>query len=89
MVFPTLNDLIQDELARAYRKHGVKLWSRHEFYGVLKEEVDEVWDSIKCDRPTDELLREIVQVAGVCQRYFDTGDRYRGAHPTLTLRGAA
>ena len=38
---------IELELDRAYSKHGRGLWGRHEFYGVLKEEVDEAWDAIK------------------------------------------
>ena len=37
------------ELAHAYAKHGARPWSRHEFYAVLKEEVDELWDAVKQD----------------------------------------
>ena len=40
---------IEYELIKAYDKHGRELWGRHEFYGVLKEEVDEAWDAIKAD----------------------------------------
>lgn len=68
------------ELDRAYAKHGSEPWSRHEFYGVIKEELDEVWQDIKDDKPTHELLREIMQVAAVCLRYAETPDRHRGDH---------
>lgn len=65
-----------DELERAYTQHGREKWGRHEFYGILKEEVDEVWDAIKNDLPIEELLPEIHQVIAVCLRYLETGDRY-------------
>lgn len=72
--------LVSDELDHAYAKHGKPQWSRHEFYTVLAEEVDELWDAIKSDAPMDEVLREAVQVAAMCFRYAETGDRYRGDH---------
>jgi hypothetical protein len=65
------------ELSRAYAKHGQAQWSRHEFYGILKEEIDEVWEAIKRDLPTADLEEEMVQVAAMCLRYFETRDRYR------------
>lgn len=71
------------ELDHAYTKHGRNPWSRHEFYGVLKEEVDELWDAIKADKPMDEVLEEVAQIACVCLRYVETGDRDRGDHPEL------
>lgn len=64
------------ELDHAYAKHGADLWGRHEFYGVLAEEVDEVWDAIKKDLPLDDVYKEAVQVAAMCLRFFETGDRY-------------
>lgn len=69
------------ELDHAYQKHGADAWGRHEFYGVLKEEVDELWDAIKGDEPMEHVLSELIQVAAMCARYYETGDRYRGAHP--------
>lgn len=69
------------ELDRAYAKHGRDPWGRHEFYAILKEEVDELWDAIKRDAPDAELLPEIIQVAAMCFRYVETGDRYRGPAP--------
>lgn len=66
--------MITAELDRAYVKHGDEPWSRHEFYAILKEEVDELWDDIKADEPLDKLLKELVQVAAMCLRYAETGD---------------
>jgi len=61
----------------AYEKHGKKLWGRHEFFGILQEEFDEVWDEIKADAPQANLKKEILQIIAVCYRYLNTGDRYR------------
>jgi len=69
------------ELAHAYAKHGARPWSRHEFYAVMKEEVDELWDAVKQDRPIEEVLKEAMQIACVCLRYAETPDAYRGPHP--------
>lgn len=82
------------EVERAYRKHGRLQWGRHEFYGVILEEVEEVieafrfrflllrqirriWNNIKHDKGQDELEKEIMQVAAMCLRYLESGDRYR------------
>ena len=64
--------LIVAELENAYQKHGAAEWNRHEFYGVLKEEVDELWDAIKRNDPEDELVIEAAQVAAMCIRYVET-----------------
>jgi hypothetical protein len=69
------------ELARAYEKHDRLPWGRHEFYAILREEVDELWDAIKADEPQGRVLAEAVQVAAVVFRYMQTGDRYLGGHP--------
>jgi hypothetical protein len=68
---------IDNELTSAYAKHGSALWGRHEFYGVVKEEFDEMWDDIKTNAPTEKLNEEIIQVAAMCIRFLETGDRYR------------
>ncbi len=65
-------DLIELELERAYAKHGSVPWSRHEFYAILLEEVEEAWDEIKHDRPDRDLVKEIMQVAAMCVRYVET-----------------
>lgn len=72
-----LYERIDSEIAHAYAKHGSAKWGRHEFYGVLKEEFDELWDAIKSDEPQHRVIAELVQVAAVCVRYFESGDRYR------------
>ncbi len=68
---------ISSELDYAYSKHGKLPWGRHEFYAILLEEVDEVWEAIKRDLPQEHVLEELVQVAAMCFRYYETGDRYR------------
>jgi NTP pyrophosphatase (non-canonical NTP hydrolase) len=68
---------IKHELDHAYSKHGREPWGRHEFYAILLEEVDELWEAIKQDRPQVEVMVELVQVAAMCFRYAETGDRYR------------
>lgn len=77
---------IRKELDRAYAKHGQTPWSRHEFYGIIKEEFDELWADIKSDAPQEQLLKELVQVAAMCFRYFETGDKSRGPHPILEAK---
>lgn len=74
-------DRIVAELNRAYAKHGAPQWGRHEFYGVMLEEVDEVWEAVKHDLPQSHLEDEMVQVAAMCVRYFETRDRYREPRP--------
>ncbi|MFA7279146.1 MAG: hypothetical protein WC100_03530 [Sterolibacterium sp.] len=66
---------IASELDRAYEKHGREQWGRHEFYAILKEEVDELWDCIKRDEPMENVEKEMLQVAAMCFRYFETGNR--------------
>lgn len=68
---------IRAELGRAYSKHGRGQWGRHEFYAILKEEVDELWDDVKSDAPQEQLEKEAIQVAAIVFRYLETGDRYR------------
>ena len=70
-------EAISKELDRAYSKHGRQQWGRHEFYAILKEEVDELWDAIKADHPQGQVVMEAVQVAAMCFRYLETRDRYR------------
>lgn len=71
--------LVAAELDRAYAKHGRERWSRHEFYAILLEEVEELWDAIKGDEPMDRVESELVQVAAMCFRYFETCEHARAA----------
>jgi NTP pyrophosphatase (non-canonical NTP hydrolase) len=71
-----IHEIAVDALDEAYNKHGREPWGRHEFYAILKEEVDELWEAIKKDKPAQDVHEEIVQIIAVCYRYFETGDRY-------------
>ena len=68
---------IEKELQRAYDKHGAHQWDRHQFYGIMLEEVDEAWSDIKSNAPQEQLMAEVAQVAAMCVRYAETLDRYR------------
>jgi hypothetical protein len=67
---------IADELDHAYAKHGGLQWGRHEFYGILTEEYRELEKAIFEDEPIERVIAELVQVAAMCVRYYETGDRY-------------
>lgn len=71
---------IDAELNRAYAKHGRDQWGRHEFYGILMEEVEEMFDDIKADAPAEQLEKEIIQVAAMAIRFLNTGDKYRSKY---------
>jgi len=68
----TLYARIGVELDRAYLKHGTERWSRHEFYAILLEEVEELWDAIKRDLPQEYVEQEMTQVAAMVFRFFET-----------------
>lgn len=72
-----LYEKIQAELDHAYEKHGRNQWGRHEFYAILLEEVDELWDAVKADEPQERVYEELKQVAAMCFRYYETQDKYR------------
>lgn len=66
------------EVERAYKKHGREQWGRHEFWGVFAEEWEvEMKQAIQQDLPQGEVEKELIQMAAVCLRYFETRDRYR------------
>lgn len=67
-----LYENIAKELDRAYSKHGRDPWSRHEFYAILLEEVDELWEAIKKDESPERVKAELTQVAAMCFRYWET-----------------
>ncbi|MEM7130366.1 MAG: GNAT family N-acetyltransferase [Chloroflexota bacterium] len=59
------------ELAGARSAHA-PMYSLHEGYAVLLEEVDELWDEIKAKvRNQENLEEETVQIAAMCQRLFE------------------
>lgn len=67
---------IEQELNRGYSKHGKAQWGRHEFYAILKEEVDELWQVVKENGAQVTLWREAIQVAAVAIRFMETGDKH-------------
>lgn len=77
---------IEAELEHAYAKHGSIPWSRHEFFAILKEECDELWDAIRADDEDRYLLQELTQVAAMCFRYLETGNRDGSNHPGVPIR---
>lgn len=56
--------------------------SAHEAYGVLLEEVDELWDHVKTNqkrRDLDKMRKEAKQVAAMAMRFMhDVCDEKRG-----------
>jgi hypothetical protein len=62
---------LEQELEHAYATHGRAPWGRSEFYGVLLEEVDELWDAIKANAPDARVEAELIQVAAMCLRYVE------------------
>lgn len=57
------------EVRRAKVKHPGEFNSLHEGYGVLLEEVDELWDEIKIDKADRKRVRtEAIQVAAMALR---------------------
>ena len=77
----TLLRAVKEELAVA-----VSAWppfnSAHEGYGVLLEEVDELWDEIKINqkrRDLDKMRKEAIQVAAMALRFaLEVCDETRG-----------
>jgi len=60
---------VRRELLFATEKFGA-FRSRHEGYAVIKEELDELWDSIKQDAPLADVKEEAVQVAAMALRFL-------------------
>jgi hypothetical protein len=59
---------VSAEIVKARAKHR-NIRSAHEAYAVILEELDEVWAEIKAQRYNpQQLLRELVQTAAMCQR---------------------
>lgn len=81
------------ELARARAKFPVALNSAHEGYAVVHEELDELWDEVKCGRPErlGEMRAEAVQVGAMALRFIeDVCDRDRfPPTPISTANGLA
>lgn len=63
-------DAVDDELARARSIHGAQAFnSLHEAYGVILEEVEELWTEIKAKKPDLQKVHdEAIQVAAMAVR---------------------
>ena len=67
----TEGEIVQEVLAEldiATAKFG-SFNSSHEGYAILKEEVDELWDEVKANRP-NRAREEAVQVAAMAIRFL-------------------
>ncbi len=62
-------DAVVEEFVKASAANG-RFHGPHEGYGVLLEEVDELWDNIKCNAPPSEHYAEAKQVAAMAIRYM-------------------
>ena len=70
-VEPSFPERVAAELAVARADHA-PMYSLHEGYAVLLEEVDELWDEIKAKvRNREKLEDETIQVAAMCQRLYE------------------
>ena len=59
---------IRDEMEKSVLKYGA-FHSFHEAYGVLKEEVDELWDEIKIrEHDYYRIYQEAIQVAAMARK---------------------
>lgn len=62
-------DMLDREIKEGFARYGL-YHNSHEHYAVLQEEVDEWWDSIKCNTShTSESHYELIQIAAVALRY--------------------
>jgi NTP pyrophosphatase (non-canonical NTP hydrolase) len=63
----------QQEAQRSLKKYNRPYASAHEFYGVLAEEIDELWDEIKLKeelRDIEKMRKEAVQCMAVLYRFI-------------------
>lgn len=65
---------VKDEAKRAENKYKRGFASAHEFYGVLMEEIDELWHEIKkkeVNYDTEKQTNEAVQCMAVLYRFIN------------------
>ncbi len=66
-------ELLQKETEKSKAKNK-PISSIHEGYGLLLEEVDELFDEVKKKkekRDRDNVILELTQIASLCQRIYD------------------
>ena len=66
---------VHAELVRAQTKHPTPMRSTHEGYGILLEEVDEMFDAIKGNDLTA-ARKEAVQVAAMAVRFLVDSEKF-------------
>lgn len=71
---PQIALMTEVEVYRAESLHGTAPWGRHEFYGILAEEFQEVQKAVFENQSDDELLTEIIQVMAVCARFLSQSE---------------
>lgn len=73
MGYPFDNPLAEEagrELRRAQEKHG-PMHGAHEGYAVILEELDELWDEVKAQKPdVAKMRKEALQVAAMALRFI-------------------
>lgn len=66
-------ELLEKEIEKIREKtNPVNSW--HEGYGILIEEVDELWEEVKkksAKRDRENMTKELVQIAAVCQKIYE------------------
>ena len=61
-------EAIYREVMKAKEVHKSDFNSLHEGYSVLNEEVDEMWDEVKCDN-RQKAIEEAIQVGAMAIRF--------------------
>ena len=76
MTAPTLEDvravlgMVEVEIFRARKKHD-PMYSTHEGYATILEELDELWDLVKADNARSSAARsEALQIAAMAVCYI-------------------
>lgn len=61
--------MVREELTKARSFHTTPIRSIHEGYAVILEEVEELQaECFDRHKPVDRILKELIQVAAMCQR---------------------
>ena len=60
-------NLSPKRIERLYSSHALSFFkSIYEGYGVLLEEIEEVWDAIKSNESSKRISEELIQVGAMC-----------------------
>lgn len=70
--FPSIEMLVNAEIARAVAKHGPNFANAHTAYAVILEEVEEFWDLVREQDPDpDKMIAELVQIAATAMKFAE------------------